>query len=40
LLIARMTKQGLAGPKADISDLKKKLDKILDGARKRAEQAK
>ncbi|WP_335982439.1 DUF6257 family protein [Streptomyces sp. CA2R106] len=38
-LIARMTKRGLAGEQVDQSDLQKKLDRILDGARKRAEKA-
>ncbi|MBM9505309.1 hypothetical protein ITX44_12280 [Streptomyces sp. KK5PA1] len=38
-LIARMAKRGIAGDEVDLSDLKLKLDRILDGARKRAEQA-
>jgi hypothetical protein len=38
-LIARMAKRGLAGEDVDLSDLQRKLDRILDGARKRAEKA-
>lgn len=38
-LIARMTKRGLAGEDVDLSDLQRKLDRILDGARTRAEKA-
>lgn len=37
-LIARMAKRELAGPNVDQTDLQRKLDRILDGARKRAEQ--
>jgi hypothetical protein len=39
-LIARMAKRGVAGEDADLSDLKRKLDRILDGARERADQQK
>ena len=38
-LIGRMAKRGLAGEEADLSDLQRKLDRILDGARERADQA-
>ena len=38
-LIGRMAKRGLAGEEVDLSDLQRKLDGILDGARKRADQA-
>lgn len=38
-LIGRMTKRGLAGDDVDQSDLLRKLDRVLDGARKRAEKA-
>lgn len=38
-LIARMAKRGVAGEDVDLSDLKRKLDRILDGARERAEKA-
>jgi hypothetical protein len=38
-LIGRMAKRGLAGEEVDLSDLQRKLDRILDGARKRADQA-
>lgn len=37
-LIARMAKRGLAGDDVDQTDLQRKLDRVLDGARKRAEQ--
>ncbi|MEU6959950.1 DUF6257 family protein [Streptomyces chrestomyceticus] len=36
---ARMCKRELAGPEVDRSDLEAEFDRILDGARKRAEQA-
>jgi hypothetical protein len=39
-LIARMAKRGVAGEDVDLSDLKRKLDRILDGARERADQQK
>ena len=35
-LAVRMCKQSLAGPEVDLSDLQKRFDRILDGARKRA----
>ncbi|MFI1091938.1 DUF6257 family protein [Streptomyces sp. NPDC020917] len=38
-LIARMAKRGVAGEDVDQRDLQRKLDRILDGARKRAEKA-
>jgi hypothetical protein len=38
-LIGRMAKRGLAGEEVDLSDLQRKLDRVLDGARKRADQA-
>jgi hypothetical protein len=38
-LIGRMAKRGLAGEEVDLSDLQRKLDRILDGAHKRADQA-
>jgi hypothetical protein len=34
-LIARMAKRGLAGEDVDLTDLQRKLDRILDGARER-----
>ncbi|MEE4541170.1 DUF6257 family protein [Streptomyces sp. V4-01] len=37
--IGRMAKRGLAGDDVDQSDLQRKLDRIIDGARKRADQA-
>jgi hypothetical protein len=36
-LIGRMCKRGLAGPDVYQKDLQKRLDRILDGARERAE---
>jgi hypothetical protein len=39
-LIARMAKRGVAGEDVDLSDLKRKLDRILDRARERADQQK
>ncbi|MBY8879736.1 DUF6257 family protein [Streptomyces sp. PLK6-54] len=39
-LTARMAKRSLAGPDVDQRDLQNKLDRILDGARKRQEKAK
>ena len=36
--IARMAKRGIAGENVDQTDLQRKLDRVLDGARKRAEQ--
>jgi hypothetical protein len=38
-LIARMAKRGVAGEDVDLTDLKRKLDRILDSARERAEKA-
>ena len=38
-LIGRMAKRGLAGDDVDQSDLHRKFDRVLDGARKRAEKA-
>jgi hypothetical protein len=37
---ARMAKRSVAGEDVDLSDLKRKLDRILDGARERADQQK
>ncbi|WP_405592759.1 DUF6257 family protein [Streptomyces sp. NBC_01190] len=37
-LIARMAKRALAGEEVDQTDLQAKLDRVLDGARKRADQ--
>ncbi|MEU3287836.1 DUF6257 family protein [Streptomyces longwoodensis] len=34
-LTARMAKRGLAGPGVDVSDLKRKVERIEDQARKR-----
>ncbi|WP_030773584.1 DUF6257 family protein [Streptomyces albidoflavus] len=39
-LIGRMAKRALAGPEVDQSDLEKKLDRLLDAARKREAKAK
>ena len=39
-LTARMAKRSIAGEDVDQSDLQRKFDRILDGARKRAQQAK
>jgi hypothetical protein len=36
---ARMAKRGIAGEDVYLKDLQRKIDRILDGARKRAEQA-
>jgi hypothetical protein len=38
-LTARMAKRSVAGEDVDLRDLQRKVDRILDGARKRAEQA-
>jgi hypothetical protein len=38
-LIARMAKRGIAGDDVYQADLLRKIDRVLDGARKRAEQA-
>lgn len=38
-LTARMAKRNIAGDDVDLTDLQHKADRILDGARKRAEQA-
>ncbi|MCM2427555.1 DUF6257 family protein [Streptomyces sp. RKAG337] len=38
-LTARMCKRAVAGEDVDQHDLQRKLDRILDGARKRAEKA-
>ncbi|MEW2523157.1 DUF6257 family protein [Actinacidiphila alni] len=38
-LIARMAKRNIAGEDVDQRDLQRKLDRILDGARKREEKA-
>ncbi|MEV7125860.1 DUF6257 family protein [Streptomyces sp. NPDC093260] len=35
LLVARMAKRGMAGPTVDISDLKRRVERIEDGARRR-----
>jgi hypothetical protein len=37
--ITRMAKRNIAGEDVDQADLQRKLDRILDGARKRAAQA-
>jgi hypothetical protein len=37
-LIARMAKRGIAGEHVYQADLERKVDRIVDGARKRAEQ--
>jgi hypothetical protein len=37
--VARMVKRGIAGEDVYIADLQRKVDRIIDGARKRAEQA-
>ncbi|MFF2258371.1 DUF6257 family protein [Streptomyces albidoflavus] len=39
-LIARMAKRAVAGPEVDQSDLERKLDRLLDAARKREAKAK
>jgi Family of unknown function (DUF6257) len=39
-LTARMAKRSIAGPDVDLRDLQNSIDRILHGARKRAEQAK
>ncbi|WP_327290115.1 DUF6257 family protein [Streptomyces sp. NBC_01198] len=36
--IARMAKRAIAGEDVDLSDLQAKVDRIIDGARKRADQ--
>ncbi|MES9804982.1 DUF6257 family protein [Streptomyces cinereoruber] len=38
--VARMAKRCAAGEQVDRSDLERKVDRILDGARKRSEQPK
>jgi Family of unknown function (DUF6257) len=38
-LIARMAKRALAGEAVGLSDLQRKADRVIDGARKRAEKA-
>ncbi|MFE7664771.1 DUF6257 family protein [Streptomyces celluloflavus] len=38
-LVARMCKRYLAGDDVDQSDLERRVDRILDGARERAEKA-
>jgi hypothetical protein len=35
----RMAKRAIAGEEVDLSDLQRKFDRIIDGARKRAEKA-
>lgn len=37
-LIARMAKRGIASQTVDQSDLERKVEKVIDGARKREEQ--
>lgn len=37
-LIGRMAKRGLAGEDVDLSDLQRKVDRIIDRARERADQ--
>lgn len=37
--MARMAKRNIAGEDVYLKDLQRKVDRILDGARKRAEQA-
>jgi Family of unknown function (DUF6257) len=39
VLTARMVKRGIAGEDVDLRDLQRKVDRIIDGARKRADQA-
>ncbi|MFJ8879651.1 DUF6257 family protein [Streptomyces albidoflavus] len=39
-LIARMAKRAVAGPEVDQSDLERKLDRLMDAARKREDEAK
>ncbi|WP_127453466.1 DUF6257 family protein [Streptomyces sp. B29(2018)] len=39
-LIARMAKRAVAGPEVDQSDLERKLDRLMDAARKREAEAK
>ncbi|MGA4958588.1 DUF6257 family protein [Streptomyces lavendulocolor] len=39
-LVARMCKRGLAGPDVDQRDLQRKVDRIIDGARKRQAKSK
>ncbi|NEC16000.1 hypothetical protein G3I34_27745 [Streptomyces sp. SID8014] len=39
-LIARMAKRAVAGPEVDQSDLERKLDRLLDAARKREAESK
>ena len=39
LLTARMCKRSIAGPDVHQADLERRIDRIIDGARKRAEQA-
>ncbi|MEE4541217.1 DUF6257 family protein [Streptomyces sp. V4-01] len=38
-LVARMAKRGVAGEDVDLADLQAKLDRVLVGARKRADRA-
>ncbi|WP_405586135.1 DUF6257 family protein [Streptomyces sp. NBC_01190] len=37
-LVGRMAKRALAGEEVDQTDLQRKADRVLDGARKRADQ--
>jgi hypothetical protein len=39
-LIARMDKRGIASQTVDQSDLERKVEKVIDGARKREQQRK
>ncbi|GAA2386978.1 hypothetical protein GCM10010420_07340 [Streptomyces glaucosporus] len=39
VLVARMCKRNIAGDAVDLSDLQRKVDRILDGARAREEKA-
>jgi hypothetical protein len=39
-LIARMAKRGIASQTVDQSDLERKVEKVIDGARKREQQRK
>lgn len=38
-LVARMAKRNVAGDDVDQADLQRKVDRVIDGARKRADKA-
>ncbi|MEU0660264.1 DUF6257 family protein [Streptomyces lavendulocolor] len=40
LYVARMCKRDLAGPSVDQRDLQRKVDRVIEGAAKRAQQSK